>query len=216
MAEQAINTIYGLGDQPDALCSEIIRIMTVRVFSPPPSVAIVAIVAEDIELPDAEVAVEDVEMMDGDKAEEDVEGEGLVKDEEFRRSPSSAPSLSDPLIANAFELSQVIFVAGHCAIKQLVHLELVERDVKRRKVEEDKKLAEKPGGKAPGQDELDQVAGSVEDEVGDVIAHAKEHELLYGPESLLAVFGPLAAQIVSQPKLYRVRSFSFFFYDVMM
>ena len=118
--------------------------------------------------------------------------------------PAATPTPDDPLLADAFALSQLIFVAGHCAIKQLVHLELVERDIKRRRVEADKTKA---GGKAVGQDELDQVAGSVEDEVGDVIAHTKEIELLYGPESLMAVFGPMAVQIVSQPKLYKVRFF---------
>lgn len=153
MAEQALNTIYGLGDQPDSLCSTILQTMTARVFGNEPA------------------------------ADADEEA---------------------PLYGNSFELSQLMHVAGHCAIKQIVHLELIERDVKRRKAEEDKKAA---GGaaKSATQDELEQVAGSAEDDIGDMIAQTKEKELLYGPDSLLAVFGPMAAAIVSQPKVYRVR-----------
>ena len=141
MAEQALNTIYGLGDQPDALCSEILRQMTARVFGPKAPV--------------------------DDDAPEGEGGEGDIRDDESMNggvAPSVAPTCAPtpgragthtPSMGNAFELSQLIFVAGHCAIKQLVHLELVERDIKRRKAEESKKA----GGKSAAQDELDQVAG---------------------------------------------------------
>lgn len=204
MAEQAINTIYGLGDQPDALCSSIIRNMTVRVFAP---AAVPSREASAVEV-EGNFRMDDDTDADAVEAEADVETNGGAKSDaeetQARRSHSAASNATDPSIADSFQLSQLIFVAGHCAIKQLVHLELVERDIKRRKVEEDKKKAEGIS-KAAGQDELDQVAGSVEDEIGDIIAVTKEQELLYGPESLLAVFGPLSVAIVSQPKLYRVR-----------
>lgn len=194
MAEQALNTIYGLGDQPDALCSVIIREMTTRVFGPQPILAPVAESEdEDEPMPEDDAAAEAAADVDDSKSQ-------------AGRAPSAAgshakPKMQLPAFGNAFQLSQLIFVAGHCAIKQLVHLELVERDIKRRKAEEDKKA----GAKSAGQDELDQVAGSVEDDIGDVITHAKETELLYGPQSLLAVFGPMAATIVGFPKVYRVR-----------
>ena len=198
MAEQAINTIYGLGDQPDALCSTILREMTVRVFDPPAPIPTEA--DEGEELANEVEPTEDTEMLDESDAP------AMSRQMSNVSIPATTLTPDDPLLADAFALSQLIFVAGHCAIKQLVHLELVERDIKRRRVEADKTKA---GGKAAGQDELDQVAGSVEDEVGDVIAHTKEIELLYGPESLMAVFGPMAVQIVSQPKLYQVgRHFS--------
>lgn len=38
-------------------------------------------------------------------------------------------------VGDAFELSQMIFVVGHVAIKHVVYLELVERDWKRQKNE---------------------------------------------------------------------------------
>ncbi|GEM07229.1 condensin complex subunit 1 [Rhodotorula toruloides] len=185
MAEQAVNTIYSLGDQPDALCSEVLRQMTVRVFGPrAPSKGKGKAKKQDGE---AE--------MNGLEAKE--AGEDAAPDE--MDEDDAAAAAQDPSTGNAFSLSQLVFVAGHCAIKQLVHLELVERDLKRRKAEEDKVK----GDKKAADDELDQVAGSVEDEIGDVIAAAKEKELLYGPDSLLAVFGPMAATIVAQPKMYK-------------
>ncbi|GAA6010798.1 hypothetical protein JCM11491_002951 [Sporobolomyces phaffii] len=191
MAEQAVNTIYTLGDQPDALCSEILRQMTTRVFGPRASA------------PNTPKALSD----DGRDKEEGEEPESIEEDKTINEEPSlvekgpaGEEEGEEPSTGNAFELSQLIFVAGHCSIKQLVHLELVERDLKRRKAEDDKKSK---GAKKAGDDELDQVAGSVEDEIGDTIAIAREKELMYGPHSLLQVFGPMAASIVSQPKVYR-------------
>lgn len=139
MAEQALNTIYVLGDQPDALTSDIIRHMTRRVF--------------------------------GDALEH----------------------------GDATLLAQLLFVAGHCAVKQLVHLELIEKEFKRRRAEETKATAGKD------KDEIEQVAGSVEDDIGDAIAHAREREIMHAPNSLLSVFGPMSAAVVSQPKVYKVR-----------
>ncbi|GAA6061284.1 hypothetical protein JCM10212_004690 [Sporobolomyces blumeae] len=194
MAEQAVNTIYTLGDQPDALCSEILRKMTLRVFGPrrgPKGPA-----KADGEETDPGVSQGDVEM-DGDRERDEDEEEPSATED---GTADEARDDVEPSTGNAFELSQLIFVAGHCAIKQLVHLELVERDLKRQKAEEDAKAK---GSKKAGDDELDQVAGSVEDEIGDTIAVAREKELLYGPQSLLHVFGPMAATIVSQPKVYR-------------
>ncbi|BGP32073.1 condensin complex non-SMC subunit Cnd1 [Rhodotorula toruloides] len=188
MAEQAVNTIYNLGDQPDALCSEVLRQMTVRVFGPRAQ-------TKD----KGKGKEQDGEDVDGDAEMDEDEAKKAGEDAALDTMDEDDPTTpQDPSTGNAFDLSQLVFVAGHCAIKQLVHLELVERDLKRRKAEEDKAK----GGKKAADDELDQVAGSVEDEIGDVIAAAKEKELLYGPESLLAIFGPMAATIVAQPKIY--------------
>jgi condensin complex subunit 1 len=195
MAEQALNTVFTLGDQPDALCSEILRKMTTRVFAPKPAAA-----AEPT------LAVEKQEDADESMAESAVDAVAKEEDTPTPIDVDEDGASSDSPLGNAFELSQLIFVAGHCSVTQLVHLELVERDLKRRKAEDDKaKLAVAGGkGKNAGDDELDQVAGSVEDEIGDAIHAAKETELLEGPQSLLAVFGPMAAEIVAKPKVYKV------------
>ncbi|TKA51681.1 hypothetical protein B0A53_05386 [Rhodotorula sp. CCFEE 5036] len=184
MAEQAVNTVYTLGDQPDALCSDVLRQMTVRVFGPR------AKKEED------GASVAEAKAVEAVEAEDDAEGDASMAaaEDEQEQPPQAESTLGD-----AFDLSQLIFVAGHCAIKQLVHLELVERDLKRRKAEDEKAK----GAKKAGDDELDQVAGSVEDDIGDVIAAAKEKELMFGPQSLLAVFGPMAATVVAQPKVYK-------------
>jgi condensin complex subunit 1 len=187
MAEQAVNTIYTLGDQPDALCSDILRQMTTRVFGPRSASA-----PTTPKIPTDDSGAEEEEEA------EDVRTETMDQDETINEEGEERST------GNAFELSQLVFVAGHCSIKQLVHLELVERDLKRLKAEETSKLKSAGGKKVAQDDELDQVAGSVEDEIGDTIQLAREKELMYGPNSLLRVFGPMAASIVSQPKLYRV------------
>ena len=58
-------------------------------------------------------------------------------------------------------------------------------------------------------EELDQVAGNAEDEIGDRIAAVREHELLYGPDSLLALYGPLLIRICGRPDQFKVRVSAF-------
>ena len=55
-------------------------------------------------------------------------------------------------------------------------------------------------------EDLDQVAGNAEDEIGDRIAAVRETELLYGPESLLEMYGPMLVHICrySQSKTFKV------------
>lgn len=53
-------------------------------------------------------------------------------------------------------------------------------------------------------DELDQVAGNAEDEIGDQIAAIREKELLYGPQSLLAIYGPMIVHICGSPHKFKV------------
>lgn len=64
----------------------------------------------------------------------------------------------------------------------------------------------KCGGNIASKDveELDQVAGNAEDEIGERIASVRETELLYGPESLLAAFGPMIVHIVGSPHRFKV------------
>jgi hypothetical protein len=56
-------------------------------------------------------------------------------------------------------------------------------------------------------DELEQVAGNAEDEIGESIANIREKELLAfgeGSKSLLGVFGPILVQICGSPHKYKV------------
>jgi condensin complex subunit 1 len=202
VAEQAIGAIYVLSKHPDVICSEILRRVTKRVFSshsqPRPTTSSSA--EEPSQLPSE---TEDAPM------EEPVEEEALPKKQN-----------------SALALSQLLFVVGHIAIKQIVHLELCELEFKRRKAEKDKKSAPtsrksvsseptplKKGRKrgatkeptpAPEEaaDELDLMAGTTEDDFTEAIAHIRERELLFGPQSLLANFGPLVADICANNTSY--------------
>ncbi|CDR99695.1 hypothetical protein [Sporisorium scitamineum] len=180
LAENAINTIYLLGEQPDALCTDIIRSMTSRVFG-----------GKAPARQDADDAASDVLMPDATK--------------------DAASSSDAPVMGDAFQLAQLLFIVGHVALKHIVYLELVEREYKRRKAEADKEKAMAEAvskGKASraaaaaAVEELDQVTGNAEDEIGEVIASVREKELLYGSSSVLAMFGPIITHICSSPKSY--------------
>ncbi|EJF55739.1 hypothetical protein DICSQDRAFT_184215 [Dichomitus squalens LYAD-421 SS1] len=183
MAEQAINTIYALGERPDLLCGKLIKNLTRRAFGRKSATSA--------------SSQQDQNVMDQD--EEDVDPD----------APHQAQSQKDDAkdAGDAFELSQLFFIVGHVAIKQIVFLELVEREWKRQKHE--KEMAEKIGGaaaKSKEQEELDQVAGNAEDEIGERVQGMREHELLYGPQSLLATFGPMLVHIVGTPKKFKNRT----------
>lgn len=124
MAEQAINTIYALGERPDVICDKIIRNLTRRAFAsptraktPPPK---------------------DPDAMDEDEPK-DVAEEGAgpsqadISNSQANNSQSDEPKDS----GDAFALSQLLFVVGHVAIKHIVYLELVEREWKRQKHEKE-------------------------------------------------------------------------------
>ncbi|KAJ6262142.1 hypothetical protein Dda_2947 [Drechslerella dactyloides] len=107
------------------------------------------------------------------------------------------------------KLSQLLFLVGHVAIKQIVHLELHELDFKRRKAASEKtKLAVQspanPSAEAPHttQNELDLIGGTNEDDFTDAMQHIREKELLYGERSLLCKFGPMLTEICSSNTVY--------------
>ncbi|KAE8131296.1 armadillo-type protein [Aspergillus pseudotamarii] len=107
-------------------------------------------------------------------------------------------------------LSQLLFVVGHIAIKQIVHLELCELDFKRRKAEQEKTKASTAAAqmsKDPTEDdELDLIGGTTEDDFTDAMAHIRERELLYGDNSLLSNFGPLVTEICANSNTYPDRN----------
>ncbi|KAG9093663.1 Condensin complex subunit [Ceratobasidium sp. 370] len=195
MAEQAINTIYVLGEQPDIICTELIKTFTRRVFAAQPQPR-----------PETQAQDDDVEMNDPD--------ESTQPDRRSRAGSVSTMAPETPAanrtmaveqsndIGNAFHLSQLVFIVGHVVLKHIVHLELVEREWKRRK-DEAAKAEKRPAKNAKEQDEIEQVAGNAEDEIGDTIHNIRERELLYGPTSLLALYGPMIVDICGKTKLYK-------------
>lgn len=190
LMEQVVGAIYALSKHPDVLCTEILRRKTKAVFSPHAAPA-----APEID------TSEDVDMMDVD--EEETPEEQPVQDD-------AAPNKRDDALA----LSQLLFIVGHVAIKQIVHLELCEQDFKRRKQEKEKTATagapspvkkgskKSDANKQEEQDELDLIAGTTEDDFTEAIAHVRERELLYGQQSLLSNFGPLVREICSNKTSY--------------
>jgi len=121
LAEQVINTVYALGEHPDIFCNELIKKLSVRAFTrrqrPAP------------EPQDKETGEEDPDAMNED------EPEAPSQAENSKDSTQNSPSPDNKDLGDAFELSQLLFVVGHVAIKHIVYLVLVERDLKRHKDE---------------------------------------------------------------------------------
>ncbi|KAJ4164031.1 hypothetical protein LMH87_005723 [Akanthomyces muscarius] len=103
---------------------------------------------------------------------------------------------------NAVALSQLLFIVGHVAIKQIVHLELCELDFKRRKQEKEKQAQAQAEKEKQEGDELDLIGGTTEDDFTEAMTHIRERELLYGPSSLLATFGPLVSEVCANNTTY--------------
>ncbi|KAI1478478.1 condensin component [Daldinia eschscholtzii] len=209
VAEQAINAIYTLAKHPDILCSEIIRRRTKAVFAAQqksPSTSRPGSRDQDFTV----TATVDQGMTQGVTMGLDAPTQNVNR---LSSEPPAAPKQKA-----AIALSQLLFIVGHVAIKQIVHLELCELDFKRRKQEKEKDSAAKPAaprpsvgrkGKTPtpaveeAGDELDLIGGTTEDDFTEAMAHIREQELLYGPQSLLANFGPMVAEICSRSDIYR-------------
>lgn len=208
VAEQAIGAIYVLSKHPDVLCSEILRRIIKRVF-----------VHQTQPRPTSSGSGSDEGRQLPTPVPEDPPAE--VGQMEEAQAEVSQPAKRQN---SALALSQLLFVVGHIAIKQIVHLELCELEFKRRKAEKEKKATprkslptedaspvkkskKKSAGKeqtpAPQEaDELDLMAGTTEDDFTEAITHIRERELLYGPQSLLANFGPLVTDICSNNTSY--------------
>ncbi|KAH9858536.1 non-SMC mitotic condensation complex subunit 1-domain-containing protein [Lenzites betulinus] len=205
MAEQALNTVYALGERPDVLCGSIIKNLSRRVFGKKPLASSQSQSSQLDKDKDPDVMDED---SDEDRENVDPDATQAAPSSPSKSAASQSSAVSKDT-GDAFELSQLLFLVGHVAIKQIVFLELVEREWKRQKHE--KEMAAKLNGAANAQDkkdqeELDQVAGNAEDEIGERIAAMREHELLSGSGSLLATFGPMLVHICGSPHKFKNRT----------
>ncbi|KAJ3261750.1 Condensin complex subunit [Boothiomyces macroporosus] len=98
-------------------------------------------------------------------------------------------------VTDTMKLSQLIFVVGHVAIRQIVHLENIESEWKRRRMQ--KSDTNKQAN------EMDMVTGTAEDEFQECVSYVRERELLFGVKSLLAKFGPLIVRICTHNLKYK-------------
>ncbi|KAL2017212.1 hypothetical protein VTK56DRAFT_2419 [Thermocarpiscus australiensis] len=221
VAEQAINAIYALSRHPDVLCSEIIRRKTRAVFSRQasrPTSSRASRPGSRDETQSAQSVPSPATANEGGEIDAATPGPS-------QQDPAGSPAKrqkKDDVIG----LSQLLFIVGHVAIKQIVHLELCEQDFKRRKQEKEKSAAAakersslsastssrkssaqvKDRSKVEDEgDELDLIGGTTEDDFTEAMAHIRERELLYGPNSLLALFGPMVSEICASNTTYRDR-----------
>lgn len=129
MAEQAINTIYALGDHPDELCNEIIRNLTRRAFTRKPQPPASDAPVNEERDPDT---MEDTEPpASANFASHSPVSQGISA------TPGPSQVSGEKDVGDVFHLSQLLFVVGHVAIKHIVFLELVEREWKRQKDEKE-------------------------------------------------------------------------------
>ena len=109
LAEQAINTVYALAESPHVFCDELIKALSINVFTKRQT------------------------------QRATVEGETQALHNEDTDDPEQAGQAMDTRedgpedLTDAFELSKLLFVVGHVAIKHIVYLEQVEREWKREK-----------------------------------------------------------------------------------
>jgi condensin complex subunit 1 len=130
MAEQAINTIYLLAEQPDVICDGIIKRLAARVFDAPREAAVVPNPTQPEE---REPSPEEAEQETEENMDVDVSDSATVTGAtpKLKKQNNGEQTTND--MGDAFLLSQLVFVVGHVAIKHIVYLELVERELKRRK-----------------------------------------------------------------------------------
>jgi condensin complex subunit 1 len=129
LAEQAINTVYALGDQPEVLSNTIIKNLTCRAFRRREK--------STSYVPEDQVSsAPNPDAMDEDPPQST---QALIS---TMPGSTQGPSAGNPAkksddTGDAFELSQLLFMVGHVAIKHIVYLELVEREWKRQKQEKE-------------------------------------------------------------------------------
>ncbi|KTW27660.1 hypothetical protein T552_02101 [Pneumocystis carinii B80] len=104
-------------------------------------------------------------------------------------------------------LSQLLFIVGHVALKQIVYIESCENEFKKKKSDNQKVVDFQSHSlktsSATSSNELDFVVGTIEDDLSEAMNYIREYELLYGNNSLLARFGPLVQEICINSHLYK-------------
>ncbi|KAK9448004.1 armadillo-type protein [Limtongia smithiae] len=91
-------------------------------------------------------------------------------------------------------LSQLLFLVGHTAIKEIVLMESYENEFKRRKMASEKNKEESANS---SRDEMDLIGGTSEDDFTEAMGQIRERELLYDDMALLSRFGKLVTEICS-------------------
>jgi condensin complex subunit 1 len=166
-AEHAINAIYCFSESPDKLCAEMIRELIRRLYKLPRT--------------QEESVQEVIEQFETRLNLDQTEPEQDLQDQ----------------TKNSFKLSQLLFFVGHVAIRQIVHLENIETEWKRRKILKDVATQEK-------QSDLEMVTGTVEDDFVELMSGVQERELLFSNDSILSTFSPLLSHVCTHNQKFNV------------
>lgn len=96
-------------------------------------------------------------------------------------------------------LAQLFFAVGHVALKQLVHVEAVQTEIKRRRHIEDEKQ-DKSKKKDAAEEDMG-VAAAADDMEAEYLQQSCERELVQGA-SMLAAFVPMVVAVCRNPQKY--------------
>ena len=96
MAEQAINNVYALGSHPDVFCNDLIKTFTRRVFMRQGN-----------------------DRMGSQNDDVDEQSQSQTYNESMSTQSQSFSGQSD--VTDTFELSQLLFIVGHVAMKHIVY-----------------------------------------------------------------------------------------------
>lgn len=118
----------------------------------------------------------------------------------IKSKTQSVFEVSDDTKSDVIELSQVLFIVGHVAIKTLVYLEKLEAEFKNKKhLAEQNKSKDKD---SEHQNELEMIGGTSEDDFADAVHVIKEQELLFSEQSILSRFKDVVKVIASNNMQY--------------
>ncbi|KAJ1921733.1 condensin complex non-SMC subunit Cnd1 [Mycoemilia scoparia] len=189
-AEQAINSIYSLGDKPSELATSLLKDQFNNVLRA---------IKEDNPT-DSGNGSADSTTIDGTTNNQNNETDGDEMDVENDDEATIKASPKIGSFVDSWELSKLLFMVGHIAIKEIVLIELIESNLKNQKSKRD--AEKKNEGISEQDEELNQVAGTTEDDIGEAIASIREREFLHTPSSLLANYAPLVIHVCSSPATY--------------
>eukprot|EP01116_Phalansterium_solitarium_P025583 TRINITY_DN985_c0_g1_i5.p1 TRINITY_DN985_c0_g1~~TRINITY_DN985_c0_g1_i5.p1 ORF type:complete len:1640 (+),score=672.83 TRINITY_DN985_c0_g1_i5:197-5116(+) len=213
LAEQAINTIYALSEQPDKLCATVIKTYAGRVFAglrgtAAPQVAEANAVDEQQQQQHAAADDDDdvaAAADDDDQQQQQQHAAAAVKREGGGSNKSTTTQVP------VGELSKLLFALGHVALKQIVHVDEIQAELRRRRADADrskldaadgtKKRRAGKGGKggkeAAGASTIEQelgVAQAAEEHEAERLQEMAEREIVSG-RNLVGAFGPLVALV---------------------
>ena len=180
-AETAINTFYTLSESPDQYAALLIRAYAANVFPQFTN-------HSNTDSPTSSQEEEGAKTEEKDESEED-------------RSDSLQGKLKSGNKTSA--LSKLLFLAGHVSLRQLVHLEDIHNEIRRRrdaltKYKEENTLSKKNNA---GDDELEMASSATSDEADDDLKEKLTQDLIR--TGLLGIFAPVIVNIVKNINDYQ-------------